>query len=511
MTLPLAHFDDLYVISDLHLGGPPDFQIFKQGRRLAGLLRRLARERPDREVALVINGDMIDSLAEEIDGYIAVERAEAMMERIYADPAFEPVWEGLAEFVRTPRRYLAIGLGNHDIELALPHVELSVRRRLAGGDAAANGRILFATRGAGFACQVGAARVYCTHGNEVDGWNVVDHEALRRLAARLNAGQGFDRASWTPNAGTRFVIDVMNPIKRRNPFIDLLKPEANSVFAVLLTIDPAAVKAARDGLPVVTDRIRGELVKRGLLAADTRDLEAAPPEAVAAAAMEELLGANLRELAGAPSSRPDADTLLLELEEDVRRGRSASEAASREAVEGQLGWWDMIVDRLRGVPKAESLRRALLDWIKDDRSFDIATRDQTFRDVVARLGPAVDFVITGHTHLERAIEIEPGSGRYYYNSGTWVRILRLSEDLVADPNVFAPVYEALKAGSMAALDAAMVPAPGGGTVPLLLDQTTVVSVSAQQDGVVGRLHHAVDDASGEVSLELVPGSEFRRR
>lgn len=510
MSLPPARFDDLYVISDLHLGGPPDFQIFKQGRRLGSLLRRLARERPEREVALVINGDLIDSLAEPIGGYIAVENAEAMMERIYADPAFRPVWDGLAEFVRTPRRYLVVGVGNHDIELALPHVELSMRRRLGGADPAAQGRMLFATRGAGFACQVGQARVFCTHGNEVDGWNVVDHEALRRLAARLNAGLGFDRAAWTPNAGTRFVVDVMNPIKRRNPFIDLLKPEANSVFAVLLTIDPGAVKAARDGLPVVTDRIRGELIKRGLLAADDGDLEAAPVEAAAAMAMEELLGASLREAVG-PAPRPtDVDALLVELEEEVRQGRSASEAASREAMEGQLGWWDLIADRLRGVPKEEALRRALLDWVKDHRGFDIDTRDQVFRDVVARLGPAVDFVVTGHTHLERALEIEPGSGRYYYNSGTWVRLLRLSEDLVADPKVFAPVYQALKAGSMAALDEAVVPAPGGGTAPLLLDRTTVVGISAVEGATVGRLFHAVEDASGEAALEVVPGSEFRR-
>jgi len=510
MSLPLARFDDLYVISDLHLGGPPDFQIFKQGRRLGSLLRRLARERPEREVALLLNGDLIDSLAEPICGYIAVENAEAMMERIYADPAFRPVWEGLAEFVQTPRRYLVVGLGNHDIELAVPHVELSIRRRLGGADPAAQGRMLFATRGAGFTCLVGQARVFCTHGNEVDGWNVVDHEALRRLAERLNAGLGFDPDDWKPNAGTRFVVDVMNPIKRRNPFIDLLKPEANSVFAVLLTIDPAAVKAARDGLPVVTDRIRGELIKRGLLADQATDLEAAPAEAAAALVAEELLGANLREAVGPMPMRTDADALLVEIEEEVRQGRSASEAASGRALEGELGWWDMIADRLRGVPKEEALRRALLDWVKDDRGFDIRTRDQTFREIVARLGPAVDFVVTGHTHLERAIEIEPGGRRYYYNSGTWVRLLRLSEELVSDPEVFAPVYQALKAGSMAALDAAVVPAPGGGATPLLLDRTTVVGISAENGATVGRLFHAVDDASGEAALEVVPGSEFRR-
>ncbi|MCL6614919.1 MAG: 3-deoxy-7-phosphoheptulonate synthase [Firmicutes bacterium] len=45
----------------------------------------------------------------------------------------------------------------------------------------------------------------------------------------------------------------MNQIKRRHPFIDLLKPETNTVFGVLLTIDPGAVRAAKNGLPVITE------------------------------------------------------------------------------------------------------------------------------------------------------------------------------------------------------------------------------------------------------------------
>lgn len=514
MSLPrLDSYDDLYVISDLHMGGPPGFQIFKQGRRLGSLVRQLARENPERETGLVINGDVIDSLAEGIDGYIAVNDAEAMIERIATDPAFQPVWDALAEFVRTPRRRLIVTLGNHDIELALPHVELAVRRRLTGGDAAAEGRIVFATRGAGYACSVGKARVFCTHGNEVDGWNVVDHEALRKLAAGLNAGQPFDRRAWTPNAGTRFVIDVMNQIKRRHPFIDLLKPETNTVFAVLLTVDPGAVKAAKNGLPVITDRIRGEVMARGLLSADIRELDREPPAAAARRAMEQLLGANLRAAVEqySQAAPADADALLLEVEQDVRSGRSATEAASREALAGELGWWEMVLDRVRGVPKAEALRRALLDWVKEDKSFELDTRDATFEKIVERVGPGVDFVITGHTHMERAIRIEEGAERYYYNSGTWVRILLLTEDLLADAATFQPVYEALSAGSMAALDAAVTPAPGGGTRPLLADRATVVRLSAQPQGVVGRLYRALDTPAGEAALEPVAGSEFWRR
>lgn len=53
----------------------------------------------------------------------------------------------------------------------------------------------------------------------------------------------------------------------------------------------------------------------------------------------------------------------------------------------------------------------------------------------------------------------PGGERSYYTSAAWVRILRLSEDLVADPKVFASVYPARQAGSMAALDEAVALSP----------------------------------------------------
>jgi hypothetical protein len=112
--------------------------------------------------------------------------------------------------------------------------------------------------------------------------------------------------------------------------------------------------------------------------------------------------------------------------------------------------------------------------------------------------------------MERAIQVEPGAERYYYNSGAWVRILLLSEDLLADADAFQPVYDALSAGSMAALDAAVVPAPGGPR-PLLADRATVVCFSAQPGGVVGRLYRAVDTPAGKAALEPVAGSEFWRR
>lgn len=47
-------FDQLYVISDLHLGGEPGFQIFGSSVELAWLIRHLADLVPAEGVALAL-------------------------------------------------------------------------------------------------------------------------------------------------------------------------------------------------------------------------------------------------------------------------------------------------------------------------------------------------------------------------------------------------------------------------------------------------------------------------
>jgi hypothetical protein len=161
----LPQYDELWVVSDIHMGGERsvdrNFQIFKHGARLANFVRRLAVDRPDDTVALVLNGDIIDSLAEDIvPGYVAldVETAFAMMERISTDPSFSPVWDALAEFVRTPKRHLVLVVGNHDIELALGPVQAWIRSPSPSAPAKRR-RGSCSRRAAALRCRVGAKRV----------------------------------------------------------------------------------------------------------------------------------------------------------------------------------------------------------------------------------------------------------------------------------------------------------------------------------------------------------------
>src|SRR5438105_1513384 len=133
MASPSA-VDELYSVSDLHLGGPPGGQIFNQGARLGALIDYLQKRPKGRQVALVLNGDVCDFLAEEGAAYLSPDRAVAMLEHIFRDPAFAPVWQALARYVRTPGRLLVIALGNHDVELALPNVQARLMQELCGDD-----------------------------------------------------------------------------------------------------------------------------------------------------------------------------------------------------------------------------------------------------------------------------------------------------------------------------------------------------------------------------------------
>lgn len=517
MTYPPI-FSEVYVVSDIHLGGRRDanenFQIFNHGKRLSNLIRYIARQREQEDVALVLNGDIIDSLAEDdIPGYMAIDNRTAlkMMKHLYEDCSFKPVWKSLADYVKIAKRHLVFIIGNHDIELSLPAIEDSIRNHLAGAKENAQARIHFATHGSGFACRVAGARVFCTHGNEVDEWNWVDYNRLGQLANAINAGRTVDPSKWKPNAGTRLVVDVMNDVKRRFPFVDLLKPEAAAVASVLMALDKDVFKQIdlEDAFPVLRDKIRGKLVTRNLLGAGETDFSTVSPTVIADEIIEQLLGPNLREaIQGKQKGLNDAseDDLLLAAEEANSAGKKASVMAESESTQETLGVWDIVSGWVGLVSKEEGLRRALKDWLKDDKTFDIDYEDKYYHIMKERAGDQIDFIITGHSHKPRALVFN--GNRYYYNCGTWIRTLRLTSEVLDNPEEFEEyVWQPLKAGKIDALDAAEIPGPEGTMIPLLFDRTNVVKISAQGNGAVGQLLRVTEgETEKSVKLEPEPGT-----
>jgi UDP-2,3-diacylglucosamine pyrophosphatase LpxH len=484
--MDLARYDELHVISDLHMGGDRlDFQILRETKRLANFVRWVAGQRPGGRVALVLNGDIVDTLAEDTGGYIAFENAAATLERIMNNASFAGVWAALADFAKTPNRTLVLAVGNHDLELALPPVQRLIIERLAGEDLATRARIEFSTLGAGYACQVGSARVFCTHGNEVDPWNYVRYEDMSRLARRLNAGRALMPSEWEPNAGTRMVKDVMNEVKKRYAWIDLLKPETQAAVGVLVVLDPSqASKITR--LPgIVAELARGGREFEGRLNADA---SAAPrPATDQAASIDRLLGANVAKSlkvdgqAGGRGPGPSAEDMLMDAELTYKtpRVRGAGEDET-------LGVPRLLLDRLTGwisgVGKDEALRRALLDWLAGDETFNIGNRDETFVGVTKSVGSGVDVIVTGHTHLERAIDM--GGGRFYFNCGTWIRLLQFGKAMLETSESFKSVYDVLEDGRMSAIDGFTF-----NGVPFVMNQTSAVRITAEPAGVVGALGH----------------------
>ncbi len=519
----LPEFDELYVMSDLHIGGQGVVQVLRETKRLANLIHWIKNRKDKGEIALVLNGDVIDSLAEPSlqkgeYAFLHARLAEQMLQRIFSDPEFEDIWKALAEFVQTDHRHLIFVIGNHDIEVALPLVQASITKKLTCENPDSALRLSFMATGCGFACLVSGARVFCTHGNEVDDWNEVDYNRLSQVANALNAGRSIIAEEWEPNAGTKMVIDAINDIKRDYPFVDLLKPETNPIFGVLLTLAPRMVLQRLDRIgPILEKKIRGARKRRRLLSGSVTMSPADETIPSPTPSVEHLLGQNLLKTLekSSATSKEDENELILSLLQDIDKQIRASDAAETAVIEGELsflksakGWMGLVYRRLKGVRKEEALRCSLLDWLKGDETFSpISENDDTFHRIMDRVGPDVNFVVTGHSHLARAIEVQAGQ-RYYFNCGTWMRLVRLTTEVLESPDAFESLYKDLsdRKGKLKALDKARIPGPDGSELPLVVDRTNLVRIAKTDAGVVGELFRVrgggISDADIERRQEL---------
>ncbi len=463
---PVYEYDEVHSVSDLHFGGTPGFQVFKLGSTLAKLIDHLRRKPKGRRVALVINGDFVDFLAEQPSMHFDPDGAVRKLERIFADSAFRPVWLALRRFTRTPDRFLIITLGNHDLELALPWVSERLLRELSGDRLSARGRILLSFDGSGFLCSVGGRKVLFVHGNEVDTWNLCDYEHLRRVGRDLT--QGNRVKTWEPNAGSKMVIEVMNGIKREYPFIDLLKPENEGAVPVLLALDPKQARKIPSVLRVVARRTwdAGRRVA-GFLSAGEGE-EAADGEVE----MQRILARSF----SLQGEEVDVDEMLDRVEERMADGESAYSALDRDRDGEYLSVPGAIWKALRGAKKSEVVREAF-EKLKQDESFALNYQDATFKDLDARIGPEIDYLVTGHTHLERRLTRRNGGGTYF-NSGTWIRLMRLTEDILNDAVEFERIFDLLGTSTMEDLDNFTYRAAGIAR-PLVILKPAVVSIFEQ--------------------------------
>ena len=183
-----------------------------------------------------------------------------------------------------------------------------------------------------------------------------------------------------PNAGTKMVKDVMNEVKRRYAWIDLLKPETQAAVGVLLVLDPLQVSKITRLPSIVGERVRGGSEYEGGSARTVLSPRARRPFVLPA--LTSCWGLmSFRDCRGGRRIRPTtADTLADDMLKAAEMNYQTRRAGSRTEDE-TLGFprliWDRLTGWIRGVGKDEALRRALLDWLRGDTTFDIDARGDT--------------------------------------------------------------------------------------------------------------------------------------
>lgn len=377
----------LFVISDLHLGGAEGFQICPaEGReRLARFIDWVAGQKcEDTEIQLVLNGDIVDFLAEEDDagGFSAfvVDEGKARRKLARIAEECESVLAALRRFAAAGNR-LTLLIGNHDVELSLP----LVRRDFLALLGEARIEYLYDNE----AYSIGP--VLIEHGNRYDAWNMVNHGELRQVRSKLSRSEM--PGTFAAQPGSELVARVMNPVKKKFPFVDLLKPETGGVLPILVVLDPGLWREVGTTMRQrVTAWYRGQFNEVGL--PERADYVASSSPVKVTTTQNQELPANLRE---------DLDAADAALADSLMRGAQVS-LTKDIAVAGLL--------------------KAFRSWrSKADITFSVEHEDDEYLKPAREHAKHFSVVVFGHTHLPKRIDL--GGGALYLNTGTWADVMRI--------------------------------------------------------------------------------------
>lgn len=408
----------IFVISDLHLGGNFDFQMCSRRgqQKLAEFIRWAANKKTvQHDVNLVLAGDIVDFLAEEpFEAFTASDKdAEIKLNQIIEHTSWETehnkqdsVWEAFKDYVSSGAQ-LTLMLGNHDIELSLPSPRRLLLKTLSPG------RVEFTYDNEAFV----DGKVLIEHGNRYDRWNAVPHDELRQVRSAISRGETPPEFPQIP--GSALVIQIMNNLKKKHSFIDLLKPEGEASIPFLVVLDPSSLLAIQKfyKLPLYKSFKRlldsydkeGKPRDRGLIAADSNSNS------------DKKFIENLKELAGTPTS-------------------------------GQIGF----VEHLKAFPylwqsahagnnneqtkQIDRLYKALRMYIDIQRNaYNPTYEEENYlapAKAMARRG--FEAIVFGHTHLVKRVnlaDVNPKST--YLNSGTWADIIFLPDSVIKGDEVQA--------------------------------------------------------------------------
>lgn len=411
----------IFVISDLHLGGDmPPMMSFPEV--LASFITSLpGRTKPDEAIQLVIAGDVIDFLAIALDGAAepwTEDPARAVRKLEKALHGHDSViYAALARHLAEGHG-LAILLGNHDIELALPAVQAALCARLDCWP----GAIDFVDDGR--AWRFGRAVV--EHGNRYDDANLNDWSSLREIAASQSRGET-PLSRLEPSFGSRLVCDVVNKHKQTFDFIDTLQPQGVMVAYLMAALDPSLLRSLPDLIQVWRGQSRQARNKIG-----------APPERRTTRSSEPAGPAPADAVYG-----PPVDTARL----DALFGLTASPHQAGPSRTTRGGQAPMVLRELLrpgdqslirylddGTPiprwRLELVQTALSEMMWSDNSLELNGPTGPYGLAAERIRGATgaQVVVMGHTHQARALG--PAGHAQYINTGTWADLVRIPNEVL---------------------------------------------------------------------------------
>ena len=364
----------------------------------------------DETIELVIAGDFVDFLAIEPQAsWTGSPRdACAKLEQTMREPPFHAVFTELGRLIHRGHR-LTVMLGNHDIEMALPPVQEAL---LAHLDAEPH-QVRFIDDGRAY--RIGGALI--EHGNAYDGANVNDWAGLGELVSSLSRFEE-PRETVRVSAGSLLVEKLINPIKVRYPFVDLLQPQGELTLLLLLAFEPRQV--GRHWKSLVSVLRAGLRERKNPRAGATRPISYQPGY----------------------TSEPEYDTELARAfgsAYEALRDPSPEPVALRDlpaiAFRSSQDSLHDILERGAPIPGEQLDRlRVALRKLVDEPLFRDDGDPERYGEAAERIrrdsSSSVDVVVMGHTHLAR--HIGPPDRATYINTGTWADVVRVPGDALVD-------------------------------------------------------------------------------
>jgi UDP-2,3-diacylglucosamine pyrophosphatase LpxH len=208
------------VVSDFHLGdGVREGELnpwenFYHDRKFVDLLRHYSTDfYEDEEVELIINGDFFDLLQVRYDGAFPVEITERIaVAKLKACLDGQPeVMQGLRDFVNIAHKRITVLPGNHDFELVFPACQRLWSEYVC--DAAEDPRFRFIIDESFY--EFDGVQIH--HGMQFEAINRYDWNKKFHTVGR-------EEPILRPPFGRFFILDVLNKLKEKRPYIDRVQP-----------------------------------------------------------------------------------------------------------------------------------------------------------------------------------------------------------------------------------------------------------------------------------------------